>query len=116
MDKRIEWIDLSKGIGMVLVILGHCVCFGGNIHNIVFSFHMPLFFILSGIVFGNNQKNFVLKKAKALLVPYVYFCLVGLIVSLIIPTWREKLSLYGIIQDIYIWETQIVSMYLVSGS
>ena len=48
MNKRVEWIDLAKGLGMLLVILGHCVCFGGIMHNAIFAFHMPLFFILSG--------------------------------------------------------------------
>ena len=44
--ERIEWIDEAKGIGIVLVMLGHCYlhrkfCFW------FYAFHMPLFFILS---------------------------------------------------------------------
>lgn len=57
MNKRVEWIDLAKGLGMLLVILGHCVCFGGIMHNAIFAFHMPLFFILSGIVYKTNSKG-----------------------------------------------------------
>ena len=27
---RIEWLDVSKGIGIILVIIGHCVYLGGG--------------------------------------------------------------------------------------
>ncbi len=45
---RIEWIDLAKGIGILLVIAGHTAPFGSTFRNFIFSFHMPLFFLLSG--------------------------------------------------------------------
>lgn len=50
--KRIEWIDCAKGIAMFLVILGHTVSSDWSsieklIRAVIFSFHMPLFFILS---------------------------------------------------------------------
>ena len=45
--KRIEWVDMSKGAAILLVIVGHTI---GNplLRGLIFSFHMPLFFILSG--------------------------------------------------------------------
>ena len=46
---RIESIDAAKAIGIVLVIMGHC--FNSTLpymHEFIYSFHMPLFFILSG--------------------------------------------------------------------
>ncbi|WP_278969986.1 acyltransferase family protein [Megasphaera elsdenii] len=45
---RVGWIDVAKGIAIVLVIIGHTVQFGGGTRNFIFSFHMPLFFLLSG--------------------------------------------------------------------
>lgn len=47
----IEEVDISKGIGMVLVITGH-LCVSVSLRNFIYSFHMPLFFILSGIVYN----------------------------------------------------------------
>lgn len=45
--KRIAWIDISKGIAILCTIVGHCI--GKNkIGIFIFSFHMPLFFVLSG--------------------------------------------------------------------
>lgn len=48
---RIAWVDVAKGIAILLVIIGHTVNFGSATRNFIFSFHMPLFFILSGYTF-----------------------------------------------------------------
>lgn len=48
---RIEEVDISKGIGMLLVITGH-LCSSAALRNFIYSFHMPLFFVLSGIVYN----------------------------------------------------------------
>ncbi len=48
MTKRIEWIDTAKGIGILLVIIGHIVPFDSNISRFIFSFHMPLFSSFQG--------------------------------------------------------------------
>ncbi|MBE6924176.1 MAG: hypothetical protein E7466_02905 [Ruminococcaceae bacterium] len=48
-NQRTEWIDCARGIGILLVVLGHGVY--GQLRGIVFSFHMPLFFILSGMTY-----------------------------------------------------------------
>lgn len=100
---RLEWIDIAKGIGMILVILGHCVAFGGKIHNLIFAFHMPLFFCLSGIVFKEYSiKENIIKKTKSLLAPYVYFCVVGALITLAIPEWRASLGLKDVLKDMYL--------------
>lgn len=61
-ENRIDWVDISKGLGIILVIIGHCVYLGGLIHNWIFSFHMPLFFILSGIFIRKIKLNSFIKK------------------------------------------------------
>ena len=53
--QRIQWIDIAKGISIFLVIIGHTAPFGILERNIIFSFHMPLFFILSGYHFKIAQ-------------------------------------------------------------
>lgn len=50
-SNRIEEVDILKGVGMVLVIMGH-LCVSVSLRNCIYSFHMPLFFILSGIVYN----------------------------------------------------------------
>ena len=46
-SNRIDFIDIAKGIGMFLVIVGHVETYD-FINRMIYSFHMPLFFVLSG--------------------------------------------------------------------
>lgn len=69
--KRIDWIDIAKGIGIVLMIVGHTFLNESLVRKLVFSFHMPLFFILAGYTFRVKPTREVLRtSAKRLLVPY----------------------------------------------
>lgn len=45
---RLEWIDITKAITIILMIAGHTVAYGTETRNLIFSFHMPLFYILTG--------------------------------------------------------------------
>ena len=63
MNKRIRWIDIAKGILILLVIIGHCEV-GSCVKYVIYSFHMGAFFFLSGLTFStkNDPKVFVAKK------------------------------------------------------
>ncbi|WP_092242833.1 acyltransferase family protein [Lacrimispora sphenoides] len=70
-SRRLSYIDIAKGIGMICVILGHMEI--DKINTIVFSFHMPLFYIINGYFIKKSDYSvFILKKAKTLLVPYLF--------------------------------------------
>jgi len=45
---RIEWMDIAKAIAILAMVEGHVVSYGGYVRNWIYSFHMPLFFILTG--------------------------------------------------------------------
>jgi len=70
---RISWIDMAKGYGTILVVLAHI---GSGLGRLwIYTFHMPLFFFLSGYVFSTKYefREFVKRKCKTIVVPY--FCL-----------------------------------------
>jgi len=70
---RIAWIDALKGLGMILVILGH-MSIPEMARQFIFSFHMPLFFIVSGYLFKNNfSLVWSLRKFDTLFVPYIVY-------------------------------------------
>lgn len=48
-SKRIEWIDFAKGLVMLLVIIGHTVSKQTMPHFLIYSFHMPLFFVFTAM-------------------------------------------------------------------
>ena len=77
--KRIDWIDIAKGLGMLAIIWGHICCKGWS-NNLVYSFHIPLFFFLSGLVYNNAKYTsfvtFVKNRAKRLLLPYFIYSVV----------------------------------------
>lgn len=52
---RINEIDIAKGIGIILVIIGHCLPNNSLLRLMIYSFHMPLFFVLSGMVLDEEK-------------------------------------------------------------
>lgn len=74
--KRIEWIDVCKAFGIILMIIGHTVPHDLPVRNVIYSFHMPMFFILSGLTMKIcNDWEYIRKKTirdfKMLVIPAV---------------------------------------------
>lgn len=91
MDKeRIKYIDIARGIAMLCIVLGHL----GNsqINRVVFTFHVPLFFFITGYFINNRRsvKDFIKNKARTLLAPYCWTCLVIILIAII-----KNVILYG---------------------
>ncbi len=80
--KRIAWIDISRGIGILLVVYGHALS-PGIIRYLIYAFHMPLFFFLSGLVFrykpDESWQSFIGKNARNILLPYLIFAILSLL-------------------------------------
>lgn len=69
---RIEWIDVAKGLGIILVVIGHVRL--PLLVDWVYRFHMPMFFMLSGMVYHSaTAKSFLAKRVRSLLIPYASF-------------------------------------------
>lgn len=75
-NNRVEWIDAAKGIGIIIVILGH-IWLKGTGQKYISSFHMPLFFFLSGYVFSFGKyrdiKQLLWTNINKILIPYAWF-------------------------------------------
>ena len=69
--QRIEWLDMAKGYGIILVVIGHCDM--PDLPIYIFAFHIPLFFFLSGFLFSlkANFKSFIETKYKRIIIPYI---------------------------------------------
>lgn len=72
-NQRILWLDALRGAAMFWVIYGHTTI-DDDIKRYIYSFHMPLFFIISGMTFAFNKENrplaYTLKKLRTLILPY----------------------------------------------
>lgn len=73
--RRDTVLDITKAIGIILMVMGHLHFSEDVFDKYIYAFHMPLFFIVSGILFNQDKtlKNTIISRAKALLVPYVVF-------------------------------------------
>lgn len=54
--ERLSWLDVLKGIGIILVVMGH-IYSNSIIFNWLYSFHMPLFFFAAGCVYRYKEEN-----------------------------------------------------------
>lgn len=105
-ENRLDYVDLLKGIGILLVIIGHTI--SSAMRGIIFSFHMPLFFMTSGMTysFAVDRSDFYFKTRKAtkkLLMPaiilicvrYALHCIKQILIGggQIISIWDLPLSL-----------------------
>lgn len=79
---RVDWIDTLKLIGIFYIYLGHLGKDAGKLYPFVFSFHVPLFFMISGLFFRtpDNYKD-AWDKIKSsfikIIIPYFVFSLIG---------------------------------------
>ena len=93
MKQRLEYIDILRAFAIFLVTLGHVLEYGGYgdglLHGVIYSFHMPLFFAISGFVAAYSLRNdgnarldlrgfvyLVWKKFRFIMIPYFAWNLV----------------------------------------
>ncbi len=114
-NMRLHWIDALKGIGIMLVVFAHH-SLPVALDTYIFSFHMPLFFFISGFLFdfgkyAESVSNFVKGKLRSLIVPYFCFALLTCLFYFLLDTgfqpgvtnieFFEASALYGIYSILY---------------
>lgn len=78
-ENRLYWVDKLKGLGMILVLIGH-TSISSSLNKYIYTFHMPLFFFLSGYFFKNASDikliTYIKYKFKKLCIPYFYWSII----------------------------------------
>lgn len=124
-----DWVDYAKGIGIILVVYGHVargVFNAGMIEGeelfkyvdkIIYSFHMPLFFFLSGVFFVQSfdkrgGRGLLINKLNSLVYPYLLWSLIqgGVAYSLQSVT-NFKTSLSDIFSLLWLPQDQFWFLY-----
>lgn len=92
---RLQYIDIAKGIAIICIILGHL----GNrsINHFVFTFHIPVFFLITGYFISDKRSvlQFIYNKARTLIVPYLIVCMI-IIVGFTILGFSEGKALFNL--------------------
>ena len=116
--KRIIYFDIAKGIGIILVLIGHLQTdtilsytpYVLSLCSWIFSFHMALFFIISGMFISckkeeeKDLKESVKKKFKSVMIPYLWFSIIyilivlySLLISKVVPLKTLFIQLWYVI-------------------
>ncbi|MHB2213496.1 acyltransferase family protein [Raoultella ornithinolytica] len=105
-EKRFDWVDYAKGIGIVLVVYGHIA---RGLYNsgiipdskvyffldaLIYSFHMPLFFFLSGVFIlksylSKGFRDFYFNKIDTILYPYVIWSLLQGVIEVFLSKYTN---------------------------
>lgn len=78
--ERIFAFDAAKAIGIFFIVIGHVFHDQGIYAQYVYSFHVPLFFFLTGVTFSRGKNGFwkfLIQKLTRLLVPFYIFAAVS---------------------------------------
>lgn len=79
--ERNQCIDTLKGAMILCVVVGHS--FNGTLHEIIFLFHMPIFFLISGFLIDKKkllERHYIKRKIESLMIPYVCYSIIDLFV------------------------------------
>lgn len=113
-SSRIEWIDIAKGIAIILVIIGHTVKFGSLTRNIIFSFHMPLFFMLSGYTYRPATEVYmIVKHIKKNVIHLLVPCLI--VSSFIACYWIVQSGNYSLDNVKLLFSKMVRDLFYASG-
>ena len=102
-NRRLDYIDLIKGFGSLLVVIGHMQYspFMEDITKFIYGFHMPMFFWISGYLYKKPTRliEYFRRKTRSLLVPWMCFGFFYLLVTLLVS--GEKAFFDGLVGLLY---------------
>lgn len=79
--KRLTYLDMARGIAIIMVVIGHSGFIGTSFNIWISLFHLPTFFLISGILLGLKQeesrpfRTLALQKFRGIMIPYLWFSL-----------------------------------------
>lgn len=91
--KRLDFLDIAKGFGIILVLYSHSCGFPIFGYSVV-AFYMPLFFFVSGYVYkqGRTPIENIKRKLKQLLIPYLGFTMLLYLENVILGYLKHELT------------------------
>ncbi len=109
-SNRVEWIDALKGYAIFCVTLGHLGC-NFLLEKHIYSFHMFLFFFLSGFVDKTENisfKEYLLKRGKRILIPFISWNILSNLVSLLMGnSVNEVIETFFLLNGEICWNAPI---------
>lgn len=89
-NKRIDFVDLTKGICIILVVMAHIDGAFAKFDesSMISCFRMPLYFFISGIFFKSYEgfAGFLIRKINKLLIPFTFFYITAFLLKYVV--WK----------------------------
>ncbi|MGC4017981.1 MAG: acyltransferase family protein [Muricomes sp.] len=103
-----KYFDIAKGIAMICIIIGHLGIV--EINSFVFTFHVPVFFLISGFFLNDKLtlSQYVKQKKSQLLIPYMVTCIFTIIGATLSGIMTTR-STENVVESIKTWT--IASIY-----
>ena len=102
---RVKWVDYAKAGSILLVVMGHAG-FPESARSVIYVFHIPLFFFLSGLFFSFEKypeyKTFLKNRFLQLVVPYLFFN----------TTDRQNLNFVGFYFYLFVYQLLAVFIFV----
>lgn len=128
MKKYYKDMDIARGIGIFLVVLGHSFpdnkfnnnAFYAYIYKFIYSFHMPLFFMMSGffaykiysILSSTQYFEFIYSKFRRVMIPYFAVSAIAIPIKLYMNKYAARpISLNGLVVNILFYPLDIPIQY-----
>ena len=111
---RVQWIDICKGIAIILMILGHIKGKPPAFNKVIYSFHLPLFYIINGYLIRNYNIAEGFKKAsRRLIKPYVIICVLEALLAALCTETVESAGteLFTSLNDMVMGMSKISTSY-----
>ncbi len=109
-QQRLPWVDILRGFLILTVILGHAFQVGdyndSALWNIIYSFHMAAFFVLSGWIGCKTEPlgaNGIGRRARALLLPLAVWSVIKIAMTAPPSAYAERALLYISHPDCTYW-------------
>lgn len=95
-ERRTQSVDIIKGILIILVVIAHAQT--DTMHDIIFMFHMPLFFMISGFLIKREKlvvDTYLIGKIRHLIIPYALYLLLDVLLI------RKTISAHDLLYAIW---------------
>lgn len=133
-EGRLKWLEALRGAAIFLVVLGHITLSKSSqgyevMHAMIYSFHMPLFFSMSGFLFGyrewENEAGFIIKKKMISLgLPYLWFSVAYILLNVVMQkyiTTNTRVQLLAVPSLLYrpvahYWFLYVLLVYYLLGT
>ena len=107
---RERWVDNVRGFAIYIMVLGHCIQYASHdgynyaensLFQLIYSFHMPLFMLISGYLFWYSLSKYsfgkgLLAKLKGIMIPCMAWGLVTYLLDVVLCGWNP-VSIFGYI-------------------